>query len=52
MCFPVRFSKFLRRPTLSEQMLEWNEPKKNCIHKIYLQENTSNGVIFSAVADM
>ena len=30
-CFPVSFSKFLKRPTLqntSEQMLEWKEPNK------------------------
>ena len=26
--------------------------QKNCIHKIYLQENTDDGVLFSAVADM
>ena len=32
-------------------MHEWNEPK-NGIHKIYLQENTGDGVLFSAVADM
>ena len=32
-------------------MLEWKEPKK-CIHKIYSQGNTGDGVLFSAVADM
>ena len=26
--------------------------QKNYIYKIYLQENTGNGVLFSAVADM
>ena len=26
--------------------------QKSCIHKIYLQENTGDGVLFSAVADM
>ena len=34
------------------QMLEWNEPKKNCIHKSYLQENTGDGVVISAVAGL
>ena len=36
---------------MSERMLVWNEPKK-CIHKIYLQENTGDGFLFSAVPDM
>ena len=36
---------------MSERMLERNEPK-NCIHDIYLQETTGDGVFFSAVADM
>ena len=26
--------------------------QKNCIHKIYSQENTGEGVLFGAVADM
>ena len=26
--------------------------KKNCIHQSYSQENTGDGVLFSAVADM
>ena len=26
--------------------------QKKCIHKIYLQENTGNGILFSTVADM
>ena len=36
---------------MSERMLERYEPKK-LHHKIYLQENTGDGVLFSAVADM
>ena len=36
---------------MQERMLEWNEPK-SCIHKIYSQENTGDGVLFIAVADM
>ena len=36
---------------MPERMLEWNEPK-NCIYKIYSQENTVDGVFFSAVADL
>ena len=53
-CFPVIFLKLLRRPTLqnmSEQMLESNEPKTNCIHKSYSQESSGDGVLFMAAAD-
>ena len=52
-CFPVSFPKFLRKPywTCPNGCLsEMNQ--KNCIHKIYSQENTGGGVPFSAVADM
>ena len=33
-------------------MLEWNEPKKNCIYKIHFQEDSGEGVRFSAIEDM
>ena len=33
-------------------MLEWNEPKKNCIYKIHFQEDTGEGVRFSSIEDM
>ena len=45
-CFPVSIPKFLRTGCSSEMN------QRNCFHKIYLQENTGEGVLFSAVADM
>ena len=45
-CFPVSIPKFLR-PGCSSEMNQ-----RYCFHKIYLQENTGEGVLFSAVADM
>ena len=53
-CFPVSVPKVLKRPIcrtcLNGCLSEMNH--KNCIHKIYSQENTSDGVLFSVVADM
>ena len=43
--FSFTFSEIFKK-TLSEMN------QKNCIHKIYLQGNTGDGVLFSAIPDM
>ena len=48
--FFCTFSEIYKK-NMPKRVLEWNEPK-NCIHKIYSQANTGDGVLFSAVSGM
>ena len=53
--FSCKFSEIFKKTYFVEQArldarVKWT--KKNCIHKIYSQENTGDGVLLSAVADM
>ena len=53
--FSCKFSKIIKKTYFVEHvwMDAWVKlAKKTRIHKIYLQENTSDGVLFSAIADM
>ena len=55
MCFPVSFSEIFKKAFFVVHVQTGCLSKlnqKNCVHKIYLQENIGDGVLFSAVADM